>query len=174
MSSRQLVNKGASGGVAECRMHARYQEVSVLTDLLLALGAKRSRYQTPYLEGVENRAHLVARDLYSLLQEPLIDHGAVKRAPRALPLLADNLAYLLGQFSSVVLGSHRTKITREGLKSNPRSRRRSLVRGGEEAVSGAARVGVGATGMPLIREKEIMIQFPRRPRSGNTPYAQAS
>src|SRR5918998_6977923 len=81
MSSRQLVNKGASGGVAQCRMHARYQEVAVLTDLLLTLGAKRSRYQTPYLEGVENRAHLVARDLYSLLQEPLIDYGAVKRAP---------------------------------------------------------------------------------------------
>ena len=96
-------------------MHARYQEVAVLTDLLLALGAKRSRYQTPYLEGVENRAHLVGRDLYSLVQEPLIDHGAVKRASRALPLLADDLAYLLGQFSSVVLGSHRTKITRGGL-----------------------------------------------------------
>ncbi len=35
-----LVNKGASGGVAEVRMHARYQEVAVLTDLLLALGAE--------------------------------------------------------------------------------------------------------------------------------------
>jgi hypothetical protein len=32
-----------------------------------------------------------------------------------LPLLADDLAYLLGQFSSAVWGSHRTKITREGL-----------------------------------------------------------
>jgi hypothetical protein len=95
-------------------MHARYQEVAMLTDLVLALGAKRSRYQTPYLEGVENRAHLVARNLYSLLQEPFIDYGAVKRASRALPLLADDLAYLLGQFSSVVWGSsHRTKITRE-------------------------------------------------------------
>jgi hypothetical protein len=98
-------------------MHARYQEVAVLTDLLVALGAKRSRYQAPYLEGgVENRAHLVAGDLYSVLQETSIDYGAVKRASRALPLLADDLAYLLGQFSSVVWGSsHRTKITREGL-----------------------------------------------------------
>ncbi len=97
-------------------MHARYQEVAMFTDLLLALGAKRSRYQTPYLEGVENRAHLVVRDFYSLLQEPLIDYCAVKRASRALPLLADDLAYLLGQFSSVVWGSsHRTKITRGGL-----------------------------------------------------------
>ncbi len=111
----QLVNKGASGGVAQFGMHARYQEVAVLTDLALALGAKRSRYQTPYLEGVDDRAHLVARDLYSLPQEPLMDHGAVKRAFRDLPLFADDLAYLLGQFSSVVLGSHRTKITREGL-----------------------------------------------------------
>ena len=42
--SRQLVNKGASGGVAEFGMHARYQEVAVPTDLVLALGAKRSRY----------------------------------------------------------------------------------------------------------------------------------
>ena len=99
-------------------MHARYQEVAVLTDLLLlALGAKRSRYQTPYLEGVENRAHLVGRDLYSLVQEPLIDYGAVKRSSRVLPLFADDLAYFVGQFSSVVWGSssHRTKITREGL-----------------------------------------------------------
>jgi hypothetical protein len=106
------VNKGASGGgVAQVRMHALYQEVPVLTDLLLlALGAKRSRYQTPYLEGVENRAHLVGRDLYFLLQEPLIDYGAVKRASLALPLLADDLAYLLGEFSSVVWGSsHRTR-----------------------------------------------------------------
>ena len=97
-------------------MHARYLEVPVLADLLLlALGAKRSRYQAPYLEGVENRAHLVGRDLYPLLQEPFIDYGAVKRASLALPLLADDLAYFLGQFSSVVWGSHRTKITREGL-----------------------------------------------------------
>jgi hypothetical protein len=65
----------------------------------------------PYLEGVENRAHLVARDLYSLLQKPLIDYGAVKRASRALPLLADEQAYLLSQFSSVVSSSHRKKKT---------------------------------------------------------------
>ena len=70
----------------------------MLTHLLLTLGARRSRYYTPYLEGVENRAHLVARDLYPLLQEPLIDYGALERASRALPLRTNDLAYLLGQF----------------------------------------------------------------------------
>jgi hypothetical protein len=41
---------------------------------------------------------LVARYFYPLLQEPLIDYGALERVPRALPLLADDLAYPLGQF----------------------------------------------------------------------------
>jgi hypothetical protein len=54
----------------------------------------------------------------SLLQEPLIDYGAVKRAFRALPLLADEQAYLLGQFSSVVAISHEKRINREGMWSN--------------------------------------------------------
>jgi hypothetical protein len=44
VSLGRWVHKGASAGVAEFRMHARYQEVAVPTDLLLALGAKRSRY----------------------------------------------------------------------------------------------------------------------------------
>jgi hypothetical protein len=34
------VNKEASGRVAEVGMHARYQEVAVLTHVLLALEAK--------------------------------------------------------------------------------------------------------------------------------------
>ena len=88
----------------------------MLTDFLLALAPRQNRYQSAHPEGVENRAHLVARDLYSLLQEPLIYYGAVKRASRDLPLLADDLAYLVGQFLSVVcISSHRTKITRDGL-----------------------------------------------------------
>jgi hypothetical protein len=53
---------------------------------------------TPYLEGVEYRDHLVARYFYPLLQEPPIDYGALERAPRALPLRTNDLAYLLGQF----------------------------------------------------------------------------
>ena len=68
----------------------------MLTDGHLALGARWKPLLDPYLEGVENRAHLVARDFYSLLQEPLIDYGALERASRTLPLLADGLAYPLG------------------------------------------------------------------------------
>jgi hypothetical protein len=41
---------------------------------------------------------LVARYFYPLLQEPPIDYGALERAPRALPLRTNDLAYLLGQF----------------------------------------------------------------------------
>jgi hypothetical protein len=39
-----LVNKGTLGGVAQVGMHARYQEVAVLTYVLFALEAKRSCY----------------------------------------------------------------------------------------------------------------------------------
>ena len=80
----------------------------MLTDFLLALGAKRGRYQTTYPEGVENRTHLVAGDFHPLLQEPLVDYGALQRACRVFPLLADDLTYLLGQFSNVVCISHQT------------------------------------------------------------------
>ena len=98
----------------------------MLTDVHLALGTRRSRYQTPYLEGVENRTHLVAREFYPLLQEPFIDYGALERAPRALPLLADDLAHLLGQFSSVVSISHEHTINREGLWAKSSCERGSL------------------------------------------------
>jgi hypothetical protein len=44
-SSRQLGEDGASGRVAQVRMHARYHEVAVLADFLFALGAiMRSHY----------------------------------------------------------------------------------------------------------------------------------
>jgi hypothetical protein len=71
---------------------------------------------------------LVAGDFYPLLQEPPVDHSALQRALRALPLRAEGLAYFFGEFSSAVLGSsHRTKITRECLHSNLRfPRRRAL------------------------------------------------
>ena len=82
--------------MAEVGTYALYQEVAVLTDVLLKLGARRSLYQTPYLEGVENRAHLIARHFYPFFQEPPIDYGTVQRALRALPLHTDDLAYLLG------------------------------------------------------------------------------
>jgi hypothetical protein len=39
-----LVNKGASGGAAEIGTHASYQEVAMLTDVRLALRARRSGY----------------------------------------------------------------------------------------------------------------------------------
>jgi hypothetical protein len=42
--SRQLGEDEASGRVAQVRMHARYHEVAVLADFLLALGAVRSHY----------------------------------------------------------------------------------------------------------------------------------
>ena len=70
--------------------------------LLTTLGAKPNRYQTTHPQGVENRAHLVVGDLHPLLQEPLVDDGALQRASRVFPLLADNLAYPLGQLSSAV------------------------------------------------------------------------
>ena len=71
----------------------------MLTHFLLALGAKPNRYQAAHPEGVENRAHLVVGDLHSLLQEPLVDEGTLQGASRAFfPLLADELAYLLGQY----------------------------------------------------------------------------
>ncbi len=71
----------------------------MLTDFLLALGAKQNRYQGTHLEGVENRAHLVVGDLHSLLQEPLVDESALQRASssQAFPLLTDDLAHLIGQ-----------------------------------------------------------------------------
>ena len=49
----------------------------MLTDFLLALGTKWGRYQTAYPKGVEDRTHLVARDFHSLLQELLVDYGAL-------------------------------------------------------------------------------------------------
>jgi hypothetical protein len=102
-------------------MHARYQQVAVLANVLLALEAMRVCYWPPYLEGVEDRAHLVAGNFYLLLQEPPIDYGAVQRVPRALPLRTEGLAYFVGQLSSVVCSSHRTKITCESLEPNPTS-----------------------------------------------------
>ena len=79
----------------------------MLTDFLFALGTKQNRYQTTYPEGVENRAHLVVGNLHSLLQEPLVDDGTLQRASRPCPLRANDLAYLLGQFSAAVSISHR-------------------------------------------------------------------
>ncbi len=78
--------------------------------LLTTLGAKPNRYQTTHSQGVEDRAHLVVGDLHPLLQEPSVDDGALQRASRAFfPLLADDLAYLLGQlWSAVSVISHRT------------------------------------------------------------------
>jgi hypothetical protein len=38
------MNDEASGRLAQVRMHAPYQQVTVLADFLLALGALRSRY----------------------------------------------------------------------------------------------------------------------------------
>ena len=71
--------------------------------LLTTLGAKPNRYQTTHPQGVENRAHLVVGDLHPLLQEPLVDEGALQGASRAFfPLLADDLAYLLGLLSSAL------------------------------------------------------------------------
>ncbi len=72
----------------------------MLTDFLLALGAKQNRYQGAHPEGVENRAHLVVGDPHPLLQEPLVDEGALQRASsssQAFPLLTDDLAHLIGQ-----------------------------------------------------------------------------
>ncbi len=85
--------------------------------LLITLGAKQNRYQTTHPQGVEDRAHLVVGDLHPLLQEPLVDDGALQGASRAFPLLADDLAHLLGQLSSAVsVSSHCTyKIKREEL-----------------------------------------------------------
>ena len=79
----------------------------MLTDFLFALRAKQNRYQIAHPEGVENRAHLVVGNLHSLLQEPLVDDGTLQRASRPFPLLANDLAYLLGQFLAAVSISHR-------------------------------------------------------------------
>ena len=79
--------------------HTTYQDISVLAGLLLPLLAGSERYQPPHYEGVEDCAHLVIGHLHSLLQEPLVDEGTLQRASHAFfPLLADELAYLLGQY----------------------------------------------------------------------------
>src|SRR3712207_5872709 len=86
--------------------------------LLTTLGAQPNRYQSTHPQGVEDRAHLVVGYLHPLLQEPSVDEGALQRASRAFfPLLADDLAHLLGQLSSAVsVSSHCTyKIKREEL-----------------------------------------------------------
>ena len=70
--------------------------------LFTTLGAKPNRYQTTHPQGVEDRAHLVVGYLHPLLQEPLVNDGAFQRASHAFPLLADDLAYLLSQFSNAV------------------------------------------------------------------------
>jgi hypothetical protein len=95
--------KGLGSGVAQLRAQTRYQEIAMLTHFLFTtLGAKPNRYQTTHPQGVEDRAHLVVGYLHPLLQEPLVNDGAFQRASRAFPLLADDLAYLLGQFSNAV------------------------------------------------------------------------
>ena len=72
------MNDETSGRSAKVGSHTHYHKVAVSADVLLALGAiMRNRYQPPYLQGVEDRAHLVGGNFYSLLQEPLIDDGAV-------------------------------------------------------------------------------------------------
>ena len=95
--------KGLGSGVAQLRAQTRYQEIAMLTHFLFTtLGAKPNRYQTTHPQGVEDRAHLVVGYLHPLLQEPLVNDGALQGASRAFPLLADDLAYLLGQLSSAV------------------------------------------------------------------------
>ena len=52
---------------------------------------------------------MIVGDLHSLLDEPLVDDGALQGASRSFPLLAEDRAYLLGQFSTAVsIISHRT------------------------------------------------------------------
>ncbi len=93
--------KGLGSGVAQLGAQTRYQEVAMLTHFLLTtLGAKPNRYQATHPQGVENSAHLVVGDLHPLLQEPLVEEGALQRASsfsQAFPLLTDDLAHLLGQ-----------------------------------------------------------------------------
>src|SRR3712207_5367766 len=104
-SSRGLL---AGGLVAQIRAHTNYQDISVLAGLLLSLLARSESYQPPHYKSVEDRAHLVVGHLHPLCQETLIDNGALQGARCSLPLLADDIAYLLSQ----LLLSHRLACSR--------------------------------------------------------------